>query len=58
MTLPEIKGFLRAISRKQTDKQIAFVIGVNLGAQGDSKTIKRSIQELESTFRKACKNLS
>jgi len=47
MTLAELKGFLRACTRKKTEDQIGLVVGVATGAQGDEKSIKKAISKME-----------
>ena len=44
MTIPQIKGFLNAIVRRKAVEGATFVSNVAVGAQGDSKGIKKTVK--------------
>lgn len=44
MTIPQIKGFLGAIVRRKAVEGATFVSNVAIGAQGDSKGIKKTVK--------------
>lgn len=44
MTIPQIKGFLGAIVRRKAVEGANFVSNVAVGAQGDSKGIKKTVK--------------
>lgn len=44
MTIPQIQGFLGAIVRKKAIEGATFVSNVAVGAQGDSKGIKKTVK--------------
>ncbi len=43
MTIPQIKGFLGAIIRSRAVEGASFVSNVAVAAQGDSKGIKKTV---------------
>jgi hypothetical protein len=44
MTIPQIKGFMEAILRRTAMYNAVFISNVAVGAQCDSKTIKKTIK--------------
>ena len=44
MTVEQIKGFLQAIHRQTALGHASFISNVAVGAQGDSKAIKKTIK--------------
>ena len=50
MTLPELKTFIAAATKKSAQKQIQYIISTAVGAQGDKKGIDRTIQQLAASI--------
>ena len=50
MTLPQLKMFLSAATKKSAIEQMQFISGVALGAQASGKDIKRSLSQLEKSI--------
>ena len=44
MTIPQLTGFLAAIVRRKAVEGATFVSNVAVGAQGDSKGIKKTVK--------------
>lgn len=44
MTLDQIKGFLNAIKKRTALGHASFISNVAVGAQGDSKAIKKTVK--------------
>lgn len=53
MTIPQIKGFLAAIARKQTTESIRYIYDTSVSAQGNNKNIKKAV----TTYQKQRKAL-
>lgn len=47
MTLTQIKMYLSAVTKKEAIQQMQFITGVAVGAQSDSKHIKKALKQLE-----------
>lgn len=50
MALSQIRTFLRSATKKQAVKQMQFVMGVAIGAQGDKKGIEKTMAELQKVI--------
>ena len=48
MTIGELKTFIAVATKKAAEKQIQFIIGTAIGAQGDKKGIDKSIEQLKA----------
>jgi hypothetical protein len=46
MTIPQIEGFITAISKRDALNRAYNISNIAIGAQGDAKGIKSSIQSL------------
>lgn len=53
MTLREIRGFSPEVAKILAHEQIQLITSVAIGAQGDSKGIKKTIESLEEAIKKA-----
>jgi hypothetical protein len=53
MTIGQIKGFMKAIARRDVNNRVTFVIDTAVGSQSEGKNIKKTVQSLQ----KVAKNI-
>jgi len=51
MTISQIKMYLSALTKQKAVEQLQFITGVAVGAQSDSKGIKKAIKQLEDIIK-------
>lgn len=52
MTIPQLKGFLEAINKRKASESALFISNIAVGAQCDSKTIKKAIESYTNKLTK------